>query len=335
LASSNIPEYGNGRQIYEKFVQPAKVDLLEVGAHYSISSLFEDYAPEDRIFCFSIKQEDYRLSEVGKAKLAVGRIRVTSEITRHASDLSFSVLHFGDHNMCGGVRNYLGEEAYNVMAWEVTEAFSWAEFPETIRRIDHHFGASTYSLRSLFRDEQRKVLDQIMDSSIEEARAAYRLIYNHHVPLMRFLMDLNVPLPKAYQATAEFVLNLNLRQAFEADVLDPVYIHNLLEEARVMHVDLDGPSMEYALRQTLERLAENFRDQPTELPFLQALNDGLALAADLPFEVNLWKVQNIYYEQLHTIYPQWRRQASQGQAQAQTWIEPFVALGEKLMIHVD
>jgi alpha-amylase/alpha-mannosidase (GH57 family) len=335
LAKSNISELQDGRRIYEDFVRPARVDLLEVGAHYAISSLFEDYAPEDRIFCFSIKREDYRLSEVGKAKLAVGRILVTSDITRRMERLSFSVLHFGDHNLCGGVREFQGDEAYKAMAWEVTEAFSWAEFPETIRRIDHHFGASTYSLRSLFRDEQRKVLDQIMDSSIEEARAAYRLIYNHHVPLMRFLMDLNVPLPKAYQATAEFVLNLNLRQAFEADVLDPGSICNLLEEARVLQVDLDAPSMEYALRQTLERLAERFRDEPTELPLLQALHDGLALAAGLPFEVNLWKVQNIYYEQLHTIYPQWRQQASQGQAQAQSWIDHFVALGEKLMIHVD
>jgi alpha-amylase/alpha-mannosidase (GH57 family) len=335
LAKSNIPQLQDGRRIYENFVRPAMVDLLEVGAHYAISSLFEDYAQEDRIFCFSINREDYRLSEVGKAKLAVGRIQVTSDITRRMERLSFSVLHFGDHNLCGGVREFQGDEAYNAMAREVTEAFSWAEFPETIRRIDHHFGASTYSLRSLFRDEQRKVLDQIMDSSIEEAQAAYRLIYNHHVPLMRFLMDLNVPLPRAYQGTAGFVLNLNLRQAFESDDLDPGYINNLLEEARVLHVDLDGPSMEYALRQTLERLAERFRDQPTELPLLQALHDGLALAADLPFEVNLWKVQNIFYEQLHTIYPQWRQQASQGQVEAQTWIDHFIALGEKLMIHVD
>jgi alpha-amylase/alpha-mannosidase (GH57 family) len=335
LARSNIPEYRDGRQIYEKFVRPAMVDLLEVGAHYAISSLFEDYAPKDRIFCFAVDRQDYRLAEVGKAKLAVGKIQVTSEITRQSKALSFSVLHFGDHNMCGGVREFQGAEAYDAMAWEVTEAFSWAEFPETIRRIDQHFGICTYSLRSLFRDEQRKVLDQIMESSLQEAWAAYRLIYNHHVPLMRFLIDLNVPLPKAYRATAGFVLNLNLRQAFEADDLDFSYINNLLEEAQVLQVELDAPSLEYALRRTLERLAERFRDHLSELPFLQSLDEALALAAALPFEVNLWKVQNIYYEQLHTTYPQWRHRASQGQAEAQSWVERFAAMGGKLAIHMD
>ena len=306
-----------------------------MGAHYAISSLFEDYADEDRIFCFSIHREDYRLAEVGNAKLAVGRILVTSEITRRVADLSFSVLHFGDHNMCGGVREYQGEESYNAMAWEVTEAFSFAEFPETVRRIDQHFGTSTYSLRNLFRDEQRKILGQIMGSSLQETLSSYRLIFNHHVPLMRFLTDLDVPLPKAYQATAEFVLNLNLREAFEAADLDRDNINNLLEEVRVLHVELDAASLEYALRKTLERLAQRCREHLGEVHCLQQLDDALALAGELPFEVNLRKVQNIYYEQLQTMYPQWRQRAAQGQPEAQAWVDHFVALGEKLAIHVD
>jgi alpha-amylase/alpha-mannosidase (GH57 family) len=335
MAKSNLPEYSDGRQIYEKYVKPAKVDLLEVGAHYAISSLFEDYADEDRIFCYFIKREDYRLVEVGKAKLAVGRILVTSEVTRRQTDLSFSVLHFGDHNMCGGVREYQGEEVYNTMAWEVTEAFSWGEFPEAVRRIDQHFGTSTYSLRSLFRDEQRKVLGQIMASSLQEAASSYRLIYTHHVPLMRFLMDLKAPLPQAYHAAAEFVVNLNLKEAFEAEELDREYINNLLEEARVLHVDLDAPSLEYAIRKTMERLVQVFRDHPSQLHFLEHLDEALTLAAELPFAVNLWKVQNIFYEQLQTTYPDFRRRASRGRKDAQDWVESFRALGEKLAIHVD
>ncbi len=335
MAKSNLPEHGDGRQIYEKFVRTARVDLLEVGAHYAISSLFEDYADEDRIFCYFIKREDYRLAEVGKAKLAVGRILVTSEVTRRTADLSFSVLHFGDHNLCGGVRDYQGEEAYNDMVWEVTEAFSWGEFPEAVRRIDQHFGAATYSLRSLFRDEQRKVLGQIMASSLQEAASSYRLIFTHHVPLMRFLMDLKAPLPQAYHAAAEFVVNLNLKEAFEAEELDRDNINNLLEEARVLHVDLDAPSLEYAMRKTLERLVQVFRDQPSQLHFLEHLDEALTLARDLPFEVNLWKVQNIFYEQLQTTYPDFRKRAARGQQEAQTWVESFGALAEKLAINVD
>ena len=37
---ANLPEHGDGRRVYEKFVRPATVDLHKVGAHYAISSLF-------------------------------------------------------------------------------------------------------------------------------------------------------------------------------------------------------------------------------------------------------------------------------------------------------
>jgi hypothetical protein len=334
-AHSNLADQGDGRRIYEKYVRPAMVDLLQVGAHYAISSLFEDYPPESRIFCYSVQQQDYRLSEVGKAKLAVGQIAVTSEISWKSADLSFGVLHFGDHNLCGGVREYQGQEAYDAMAWEVTEAFSWGEFPETIRRIDQHFGASTYSLRTLFRDEQRQVLDQILDSTLEGTWSTYRRIYNDQVPLMRFLTDMGVPLPNAFRATAEFVLNLNLRQAFEAEEPDLEEVYRFLEEARLLEIGLNADYLEYPLRKTMERLAGRFTEHPNDIDYLRQLEAMAELAQALPFEVNLWKVQNYYYEMSQTTYPAWRRQAEQGRAEAQTWVTHFVSLGAKLQVHVD
>ncbi|HZK12996.1 MAG TPA: DUF3536 domain-containing protein, partial [Desulfobaccales bacterium] len=320
-AKSNIPEHGDGRRIFEKFVKPAMVDLLNVGAHYAISSLFEDYQVQDRIFCYTIDQEDYRLAEAGKAKLAVGRIRVTSDITWNSADISFAVLHFGDHNLCGGVREFQGEEAYGAMAREVAEAFAWADFPKTLRRIDQHFGDSTYSLRSLFRDEQRKILDQIMSLSLGEMWSAYGRLYTHNVPLMRFHMDLGVPLPRPFLATADIVLNRYLLEAFQAPELDLQLIRSLLEEARLLQIALDGAGLEYALRKAIERLAERFRQYPLDLEYLQQLEAAMALETELPFEVHPWRVQNIYYEILHSVYPQQRRESEQGQGEAHTWVE--------------
>ena len=41
-AESNLPKFGNGRAIYLRFARPAIVDLPRVGAHYAVSSLFEE-----------------------------------------------------------------------------------------------------------------------------------------------------------------------------------------------------------------------------------------------------------------------------------------------------
>src|SRR3954463_14671244 len=42
-ASSNIPEHGKGRTVYEKFVKPAMIDWQKLVGHYAISSMFQSY----------------------------------------------------------------------------------------------------------------------------------------------------------------------------------------------------------------------------------------------------------------------------------------------------
>ena len=138
---------------------------------------------------------------------------------------------------------------------EIAEAFARADFPEVIRLFDQHFGESTYSLRSLFRDEQRKVLHVIMGPMLAAAETAYRQIYQQHVPLMRFLSDLYLPQPQTLQAAAEFILNVDLRRALEADDFDVARIQALFDEAQQAHVSLDEAGLGYALAETLHRLS--------------------------------------------------------------------------------
>ena len=261
-AKSNLPEYGDGRQIYEKIVKPTMLDLERVGAHYAVSSVFQAYPKQARIYCYSVDQEAFQLSEVGNAKLAVGRVRITSEITREATTLDFGALHFGEQNLCAGVKGSQSLEDYEAMVREVSETFATGEFPETIHRLDRHYGACRYSLRSLFRDEQRRVLNQIMEASMEGTRFVYRKGYDSHLPFMRFLTDLGIPLPEPLPCSARFVLNDKLRQFFEQPEIDPQDIRNALTEAAVLKVPLDEVSLEFTMRRTLERLATAFRENP-------------------------------------------------------------------------
>jgi alpha-amylase/alpha-mannosidase (GH57 family) len=333
-AKSNIPQHGDGRRIYEKSVKPAMVDLTKVAAHYAISSLFEQYGQPAKIYSYIIDLEDYQSFEAGVVRLAVGRANVFSEITRDSATLSFGVLHFGDHNLNAGVREYQGEEAYQLMVQEITQAFSRAEFPEVIRQLDKHFGASTYSLRHLFRDEQRKVLNRILESTLAEIETVYRQVYEFRYPLMRFLTDLGHPLPKAFRTAAEFILNTDLRRALSSDALDVERARSLLNEVRAWNVDLDSGGLGYLFRQTLEETMDRFVSQPDELSLLNTLTDAVALARSLPFEVNLWKVQNLYYEMLFINYPGFQRRAKKGDETAEEWVSHFISLAEQLSIQI-
>ena len=333
VAKSNLPEHGDGRRIYENLVRPAMVDWEQVGAHYAISSLFENYPEKTNVYCYQAEREDYQAFEAGVAKMAVGTVKLTSDVTKESAALTFAVLHMGDHNVNGGVRRLVGEESDPNSIREAVEPFLRADFAEVIRIMDRRFGEPNYSLRSLFRDEQRKVLDQILTSTLEEAEVLYRQIYEHRAPMMRFLTNLHIPLPKAFYAAAEFVLNGYLRRALEQEEVDTERIKNLLETAKLEGVALDNATLEFAYRQNLERMAERLPANPTA-DLLRQLDNAASLIHALPFRVDVWKIQNVYYRLLENTYPNMLRRKERGDTPARVWLELFVPLGQKLAVKV-
>jgi len=334
LAKSNIPEHGDGRRIYDKFLKPAMVNLTKVAVHFAVSSLFEEYGEQAKIYCYHIDLEDYQTSTAGKPKLAAGRAKVTSTITRESATLSFGVLHFGDHNVNAGARDYLGEEAYQAMLQEITQTFSGADFPEVIRLLDKYFGTSTYSVKNLFRDEQRKVLDRILESALSQIEAAYYQVYEHHYPPMRFLSELGNPIPRSFQSAAEFILNSELRKAVSGDSLDLERISSILDETRTWKVELHTEGLSYLLQQTLERMMAKLVTAPEDIDFLKELLAATEMLRTLPFPVDLWKVQNLYHEMLMSTYPEFQTRAERGDEAAQEWLNQFVSLAQQLSIRV-
>ncbi|MFC2010596.1 DUF3536 domain-containing protein [Chloroflexota bacterium] len=334
LAKSNLKEHGDGRRLYEKFVKPAMIDLTKVTAHYAVSSLFEEYDQQAEIFCYHIDVEDYQTAECGKARLAAGWANVTSKITKEHTAISFGVLHFGDHNINAGVREYQGGEAYQTMVSETTQTCTAADFPEVIRLLDKHFGMSTYSIKDLFLDEQRKVLDNILESAMSDIEAAYYQVYEHHYPPMRFLSEIGYPIPKSFQSAADFILNGGLRQAISADSPNLEKIKSLLQEAQTWNVELDTEGLSYLLQQTLERMIENLIDSPEDTDLLQQLVSIAEMLPALPFQVDLWKVQNLYHKMLNSIYAEFQERARQGDEAAKEWLDHFVSLGQQLSMRV-
>jgi hypothetical protein len=55
----------------------------------------------------------------------------------------------------------------------------------------------------------------------------------------------------------------------------------------------------------------------------------------LPFEVNVWRAQNSYYQLLQNTYPEWVQKLSQGDDAAKEWIEHFIGLGKNLSVRVE
>ena len=294
-AKSNIPEHGDGGSIYEKWVKPAVVDMKKLAAHYAISSVFEPYDDHTRIYCYDAYREAYTANTVGKMRLAIGRARFVSEITRESASTMFAVLYLGDHNVSAGIAAASGNGDYDQLVPQLSEAFAKADAAEATRLINERFGLQVYSLKSLFRDEQRKIVGLLLEETLAEALTAYKGIYDNHAPLIRFLIALGVPVPPAFKAAAWQALNGQLRLAFGRPELDIEGIRGLLTEAAGTNVELDVETLEYTIRRRVEQSASEFAHNRPGPEALRKLNRLLELATSLPFQINLWKTQNIVY----------------------------------------
>jgi alpha-amylase/alpha-mannosidase (GH57 family) len=334
-AVSNDPEYGNGRDIYKKYVKPAMVDSRKAAGHYAVTSLFQDYPQQSELFSYIVERESSQLYTNGKSRLTIGRCRLTSKITWESSQLEYAVIHLGDHNIKGGVKEWQEAHSGPETVREMIRAFENGDFPQVFQIIDKDFGEASFSLDSLFKDEQRRILNEILKVANTELDKLTRQTFERTEPIMRCLLNFGRPISPSFRSIAETVLNSSLLQGFQEEVPDADKVKDLLESAAFWHVELDKEGLEYALREKIEKLAQKAYDNAGDLLSLRNLAAAVLLTPTLPFTVNFYQTQNIYYELLKIGYPKLKAAAAKGDKSAATWIEEFRDLAANLSIKVD
>lgn len=331
-ARSNIPEEGSGRDLYEAHVRPAKVDLKKVCAHYAIHSLFKHAGEYIKIYCYEVDTIRQHVHDAGAARMALGRAKVTSMITGEAEIFEYGVLHMGDHNVDGGIREVRPDHQVEELYAEVVAAFRRAEFPALIRLLDKHFGEEVFTLRSVFKDEQRSVVDHITAAAQRDAVAVYRQLYNRRATLMAFLNDLGTSLPESLQIAARVSLQCELEQLFELEDTPRGDVYALLKEAENVGVTFDEHELAITAQAKLTKALARWGAHASDTARLESVRKIVDLIERLPFEVSLWEAQNMFFSILEDELTLKRLRALGGDPDALEWIAAFEELGEHLHI---
>jgi hypothetical protein len=259
--------------------------------------------------------------------LALGRANVISKITREGRELSFAAIHLGDQTLHAGVKDFAGQEEYVSFSAEVLAEFNGGDFPEVLRLLDQYFGEMKYSLKSLFKDEQKRIIDLILTQTLSDAEANFHAVYKKHGPLLRFLKEMDQPVPEVLRMTAAFVLNSDLKRTFETEPVDLVRISMLLELVKREGVQIEEAGVGFAARKALTRIMLQLQQKPHELELLDRADLLTSILEMLPFKVSHWKAQNIYYSLL-------QRELPDLNTAQREWAERFLSLGEKLRVAV-
>jgi len=327
-ARSNVPERGTARRIYEREVMPARLDLSRVAAHYAVLSLFDSLEDDARVYCYDVVRRHLELHKAGRARIAIGLIEVRSRITRESEQFEFAVLHLGETEITGGVRT--ARANFDAVREQLAEAMEPGEVPQVIRLLDQHFHDTPISIRSLFRDEQRRLLHELLDNTLAEAESTFRQLHERYDPLMRFHTRLGIPVPQVLRTAAEFDLNRQIRRLVDEDPLPLAAIEARLREARDENVTLDETTL-MAFRTAIERASELFRERPDDMDRLETLEALVSIVRAASLVVDMRAAQNRYYRMRRTVRAAIEASAAQHEA-SRRWIELFDSLGTKLSI---
>ena len=168
-ARSNVPSAGNGADIYKACVASQGAGSGTSGGPLRHQQRLLLVYRGDRLVLLSRSPHLLRDLYLRPRTAGAGP---GANCQRHHRDSSrassFAVLHFGDQNITAAVKAYKEADAaeFEAFAKQAAEQVQRADFPEVIRLLDRYYGHVDYSLTSLFTDEQRRIVQLILNSTL-------------------------------------------------------------------------------------------------------------------------------------------------------------------------
>jgi alpha-amylase/alpha-mannosidase (GH57 family) len=325
---SNIPVLENAANVYRRFVIPAKTNLARVGMHYAVSSLFEEDPENAPIFNYTTSNEFFIRKEAGEQKLALGITKVKSNVTRSEKRFTFAVVYMGKHNIIGNISLDMEQDDFASMQMRIITAFEEGRLGDVIGLMQTYFGPEKYTLWQLFKDEKRKVLDMITYQSMKELEESLRRVYNRDYPLVNALVNNDVPIPKAYTTTFEYILNADLLNCFQSDKINIKTLDRVMDELIKWELKIeDSGKVSRLAGESIFKELKRISAERSNTRRIERLNRVFPLLKEFKLEPVLYQSQNLYFEIS-------RGEDVESLSHKPEWIKQFKLLGENLGVKV-
>ena len=291
-APADGSSFKDGAEVYRRLVLPAVVVPNRLVANYAITGLVEEAADDARVYAYRVERLDEAREAYADTQARIGHVRVTFEPTGEIGDAVYALLHFGGHDVSCGVGAY-DEVEYARMKADLLGRYERHSMADMVRGLDEYFPRETFSLRDLFLEDRRRVLDQVVRAVLLRHEETYHRIWEESRALAHYLREVDAPLPEVFRLTAQHVLEK--RVAAELATLGtpaaiPPRVFELIDEARALGLDFARAP----LRETVHRTLSALRDDasPERIAAARALIED-ARRAGIRF--GLWSAQNDFF----------------------------------------
>jgi alpha-amylase/alpha-mannosidase (GH57 family) len=359
----------------------SQISFKQVAAYYAINSLFgmqevrgkrqEAEAHNfscflhhpSKVYCYAAQELDYQMQRLGALTLAVGQLRLASEITWESTHLVFAVVHLGGWDFHCCIQPFSGRRAYSQLKEKLFDALKQASVTQMILAMTQWFGGESFSLQDLFAEERHRIMGLLSHETLSRLDQLYAQVYrDNYGVLMAFHRD-ELPVPQELQVAAEIALShrcLTSIRALEQEISDPqsglnhlVELEAIATEANHLRAKLNipeaKPTLEKLILRPLWQLLHD--DNPDTLAGdIHRVERLIELGNQLHLGLSLDRCQELYFSCLHNrIAPQCQlaiqsqlvqqENGSAGSSKLDTYqnipqLRQLLQLGQKLAVDV-
>lgn len=339
-AKSNIPEHGTGKDIFERFVKPSIVTTKQIASLWALSSLYQDFEDEESVYCYTIKKEAYKKVQKGSSTFVVGHIEIQSKITLQKSNVMFALMQYSGGDFHCAIKEYSDDFEFNKIKTNLIKTFLMNPLTEIIRSMDECFGKEYFTLKDIFIEERRKILQILLKGKLEKFSQTYQVMYDEGKGSIYHLQGLGLKIPDEFKISAAYALSHKFNDivVHSGGFLDEDSIQQATDinyEAKKIDIQLDkSPSNKIfskKILQNINRLVHSFEIQQADvlLEIFDSINK-------LELQIDISEAQNIYFSKIyHKIGDIIESGTANKRASNKKFIEMLLEIGENLNINTE
>lgn len=338
-AKSNIAEFGTGKDIYERFVKPSVVTAKQLACLWAISSLYQDFEDEEDVYCYTVKRHSYQKVQKGSSNFLVGHIEISSKVTLQKADLMFALMQYAGGDFHCAIKEFSNDAEFNELQATLIKTFALNPITEIIRTLDEKFGKEYFTLKDIFIEERKKILQILLKDQLEKFGNTYKEMYDQGKGSIYHMQNLGLEIPKEFKISAEYALSHrynDLLAGSDGFVEDPIVqqIKDINYEAKRMNIAIDKtPSNKNFAKRiitNLNRLTKSFEIQQAD-----TIIELFEIVEKLDLQIDISEAQNIYYNKIyHRIGDILENNEKEPRDKDIKFIKLLLNIGEKLNINV-
>ncbi len=198
-APSNLPNYKDGKGVWEQCVRPAMINLDRVMAHFAISLIYPSRRFGDTVVFVRVRSARQGGQEAGGVatwrSASFGSVRSRLPGTSLKRPSTFVVIHYGGLDFHTVLRETGSVREYENFKKKLLDTYKSGSLADITTLVTRELEGKVHRLDDLFVDEQRRIIGIVLQDRIEDYQRTFERLVRQDDDVLTRLGRMNYPIP--------------------------------------------------------------------------------------------------------------------------------------------